>query len=121
MTDDFCKVSITKRFMKCKSLHTNECYVMIGGNKSQKKTAEKIHKKFKSGSNPLQSIKDNKLREFYNLLSSDDISSMDRGDIETILTKELCLDKYKQGILYSSCSLSKFLRILLFYENLEIF
>ena len=56
MTDDFCKVSITKRFMKCKSLHTNECYVMIGGNKSQKKTADKIHKKFKSGSNPLQSI-----------------------------------------------------------------
>ena len=49
MTDDFCKVSIMKRFMKCKSLHTNECYVMIGGNKSQKKTADKIHKKFKSG------------------------------------------------------------------------
>ena len=97
MTDDFCKVSITKRFMKCKSLHTNECYVMIGGNKSQKKTADKIHKKFKSGSNPLQSIKDNKLREFYNLLSSDDISSMDRDDIETILTKELCLDKYKDA------------------------
>ena len=75
MTDDFCKVSITKRFMKCKSLHTDECYVMIGGTKSQKKTADKIHKKFKSGSNPLQSIKDNKKTNFLDSIGKQDLTS----------------------------------------------
>ena len=92
MTDDFCKVSLTKRFMKCKSVYSDECYVMIGGDKKHKTIVEKIHKKYMNGKSFFKSIKDNQLQDLYSIISSDDV---DRDDIEKILTKELCLDEYK--------------------------
>ena len=87
MDNDFCKISLKKRFMKCKSLYQDICYIFTGNS-----IVRKIDTNLKKGKPYFENISVEQLQEVTSVITDEDL---DREDMEQLLRKELLLDEYK--------------------------
>lgn len=87
MDNDFCKISLKKRFMKCKPIYQDICYIFTGSLLFQK-----IDKNYKRGRPYFENISFEQLQEATSIITDDELN---REDMEKLLSKELLLDEYK--------------------------
>ena len=88
MDSDFCKFSLKKRFMKCKSINQDICYIFTG----KPGAIQTIVKNFTGGKPYFEKISVEQLQEVTSVITDDDLN---REDMEQLLRKELLLDEYK--------------------------